>query len=367
MLDLTRLMRRAGRVMTGVDRVELAYARALLDDPVPLHALIRSRWGYILLDADGVSTILGGITGGSADIWQVARRVARGRAVPPLLGWMLRRAGLSGCHYINVGHSNLTLRVLATLRTFDAHIAVLLHDVIPLDFPQFQRDGTSAKFAAMLGRVAAHSDLIIYNSADTRSRARRHMKREVPSIVAHLGTDLVAPERTMDVPSEPYFICVGTIEPRKNHAFLFDLWDEMGANAPHLIIAGNRGWNNEAVFARLDALPTEARIVERAGLNDHQIAALIKGAKGLLFPSFAEGYGLPAVEAVALGTPVVVNDLPVYREVLGDIPIYASVSDRYLWINKVRALAETARGEATRKQYTPPTWADHFKTVLRLT
>ncbi|MEL7091416.1 MAG: glycosyltransferase, partial [Pseudomonadota bacterium] len=336
-------------------------------DPVPLYALIRSRWGYILLDADGVRTVLGQITVGGKSIWPLARRVAKGRAVPPLLGWMLRRAGLSGCHYINVGHSNLTLRVLATLRTLNAHIAVLIHDVIPLEFPQYQREGTSAKFAAMLGRVAAHADLIIYNSADTQTRARQHMKRDVPSIVAHLGTDLPAPDPGLEVPSPPYFVCVGTIEPRKNHAFLLDLWDEMGVDAPPLVIAGNRGWNNDAVFARLDALGPGSRIIERNGLSDAQITALIARANGLLFPSFAEGYGLPAVEAAALGTPVVANDLPVYREVLGDIPIYASVSDRYLWINKVRALAETARDEATQKQYMPPTWADHFKTVLRLT
>ncbi|MEM6758815.1 MAG: glycosyltransferase [Pseudomonadota bacterium] len=345
----------------------MAYARALLDDPIPVYALIRSRWGYILLDAEGLRIVLGRITGDAENIWNATRRVARARVIPPLLGLMLRRAGLAGCSYINVGHSNLTLRVLATLRTLNARIAVLIHDVIPLEFPHYQRDGASEKFAAMLGKVDAHADLIIFNSTDTQTRARRYLSRNVPSVVAHLGTVRHAPDPSVSLPLQSYFMTVGTIEPRKNHAFLLDMWEEMGADAPTLIIAGNRGWKNEAVFARLDQLSAGAQIEERNNLGDAQLAALMAGAHGLLFPSLAEGFGLPAVEAATLGRPIIVNDLPVYREVLGDIAIYASVSDRYLWINKVRALAKAERQEASPKQFTPPTWADHFKTVLRLT
>ncbi|WP_415922372.1 glycosyltransferase family 4 protein [Tateyamaria sp. SN6-1] len=372
MLDITRLMRRAGRVLTGVDRVELAYLRAVLDDPVPVFGLIRSRWGYILLDSTGMQAMAEPLSGtGQRDVWTMARRVSVGRALPPFLGRMLRRAVPPGASYLNVGHSNLTARVLRTMKAaVDAQITVLIHDVIPLEYPQYQREGTVARFAGMLARVGEHADLIIFNSADSQARAARHMTRAVPSIVAHLGTDVSAPNPDAvpgGVPDQPYFVCVGTIEPRKNHALLLDLWDEMGPRAPGLVIAGNRGWNNDAVFARLDALPAGGPIRVMSGLSDAAIAALIAGSNGLLFPSHAEGYGLPAVEAAALGVPVIVNDLEVYREVLRNIPIYANVTERYLWKNEVEALAQTAPSHASAAQFAPPTWDAHFKTVLRLT
>ncbi|MEO0380334.1 MAG: glycosyltransferase, partial [Pseudomonadota bacterium] len=191
------------------------------------------------------------------------------------------------------------------------------------------------------------------------------------SIVSHLGTDLVD-SNPAEVPTgtterTPYFVCIGTIEPRKNHAFLLDIWDEMGEQAPGLVIAGARGWKNEEVFDRLDALPANGPICEAAGLSDGALAALVEQSAGVLFPSHAEGFGLPATEAAACGVPIIVNDLQVLRELLGDIPIYACVSDRYLWINKINELAGVRPNARRQQPFVPPTWDAHFKTVLRLT
>lgn len=375
-------MRRAGKVLTGVDRVELAYLRAVLADPVPAFGLIRSRLGYILLDQAGMGaleTYLSGPKLGSDSdrlsraAWQQARRLSIARVPPPLLGLMLRRHLPQRTAYLNVGHSNLTDRVMQTLhRSVNARTTVFVHDVIPLEFPEFQRDGTVAPFSAMIGRVAKHADRVIYNSQDTQTRAKAWMKpAPPPSIVAHLGTEL-APAAPGDLPqalvaTRPYFVCVGTIEPRKNHAFLLDIWDQMGPNAPGLVIAGARGWNNEEVFARLDTLPAGGPVTEVAGLTDGALGALIEGAAAVLFPSHAEGYGLPAVEAAARGVPLIANDLSVFREILGDIPIYASVSDRYLWITKIKSLAAEPYSVSGRVQFHPPTWDAHFKSVLSLT
>ena len=91
-------------------------------------------------------------------------------------------------------------------------------------------------------------------------------------------------------------------------------------------------------------------------------------AAGMLFPSRAEGYGLPPIEAAALGTPVVCAPLPIYRETLGDIPIYASPDDRYLWARKIIGLTADHRAGHSAgmhaRAFRPPTWDMHFKTVF---
>ena len=378
-LDITRLIRRAGRPMTGVDRVEFAYLRALVADPVPVYALARTRLGYVLLGPEGAEAILhraGSDTWGALDLpgrvlrkgsdkqrraEADLRRNALARSLPGGLPAMLKRHLPAGTSYLNTGHSNLTARVIAALRRAGARITVLIHDTIPLDHPEFQRPGQPETFRAFLTR-AESADRIICNSQATRADCTRHMTRPPDMIVARLGLEPVTPGPCPPHPEVPYFVTVGTIEPRKNHALLLDIWDGFAAEArpaPRLLICGTRGWNNARVFDRLDK--GNPLIEERAGLSDPQIAALLVRSAGLLFPSVAEGYGLPPLEAAALGVPVIVCDLPVYRETLGDTGIYLPPRDVYSWRNKIEQLAEQT---PPRRDYAPPGWDDHFNIVL---
>jgi glycosyltransferase involved in cell wall biosynthesis len=314
------------------------------------------------------------------------RRMALGRARRGFLHRMLRRHLPAGTAYLNVGHSNLSARVLdAVARLPGARITVMIHDAIPLDHPELQDPGSVTRFRGLLRRVGARADLVLYNSAHSRARAEHHlaqMGRVPPAQVALLGVAVARPDPAAlpeGLPPEaPYFVALGTIEPRKNHRLLLELWDRMATDSPQadlpaLVICGARGWMNRDVFARLDAHPLRGRkLFEVAGLSDGAVAALLTGAAGLLFPSLDEGFGLPPAEAAALGCPVLCNDLPVYREFLGDIPIYAKVSDGYLWLEAIRGLAEDHRAErdaapAGTWGFHPPTWDAHFNIVLRTT
>ncbi|MFD1342664.1 glycosyltransferase family 4 protein [Litorisediminicola beolgyonensis] len=388
LLDLTRLVSRAGRRDTGVDRVEAAYLERLLSERVPLFGLVRTALGYLLLDGwacAGIAERRAGKPRGKAgplgralrrghpdraDEEALLRRQALARAAPPLLGAMLTRHLPRGAVYLNTGHTNLSRATMKGLKaTPGLRVATLIHDTIPLDFPQYQRVGTEERFRDFLIRAWHVSDLLIANSQKTEDDLRRHLAvlGPMPEIVtALLGVPRPDPGHAPEGPwtGQPYFVALGTIEPRKNHRLLLDLWDKLGAEAPPLLIVGQRGWADDRLLARLDARPPQ--VFELGALGDAESFALLRDAAGLLFPSHAEGFGLPPVEAAALGCPVIASDLPVLRESLGDIPVYASVNHLYLWENAVRELTRAqARGDRQPVPYDPPDWDAHFNTVLR--
>ena len=389
LLDLTRLVRRAGRRFTGVDRVEFAYLRALLADEVPCWALVRTPFGYLMLDEAGMAQFaqrlqqdthwrdfdpLGQIAfanlSAQRGVRSFLRGIAVGRSTSLGLAGLVRKHLPVGFNYVNVGHSNLSARVLNVMKVEARKIGIFVHDIIPIEFPQFQREETVRPFIDKMHRVQKFADVIICNSKDTEQRVVRQFNKwvELPqTMAAHLGYDppkASAPiSAKLEKPARPYFVTLGTIEPRKNHVFLLDLWEKLGPEAPGLLICGAFGWNNDAVLARLAQFPPNVSV--HPDLCDPDVRHLIAGSKGLLFPSLSEGYGLPAIESLALGTPVLCNDLQVFREVLGENAIYARTSNQYLWIQGIKGMVTGSRDEKSFNSFSPPSWADHFNTVLR--
>lgn len=403
-LDLTRLLRRAGQHHTGVDRVEWAYLEWCLSLDRPVFGFMRTALGYALLDRAGLGDLHTHLQTGSWPMAQGLSRLARkltplqrraenrvrqraiARTSPAGLRNLLNKFFPSGAIYFNTGHSNLSERVLSAFHALNAGTAggktiVLVHDMIPLDFPEFQRAGTVPAFDARMRRVSRYASDLICNSQQTCDDAARHMTaygRMPPSIVAHLGTDLkidVAPAQNPPHVPEPYMMIVGTIEPRKNHALLLDIWDQWDSvrdgACPHLVICGARGWNNAALFARLDAARAAGKpITEFNSVDDATLIHLMQSASAMLFPSHYEGYGLPPIEAATLGVPVICGDLAIYREVLGTYPVYANTSDAYAWKQAIQKVLQTdsancAQAGSKNADFTGPSWDAHFNLVLK--
>ena len=398
LLDLTRLVSRLGRgPLTGIDRVEYAYLDHLLTIDRPLFGLVRTGLGFVLLDRAGCAGLARLVRGKTAlppadMIGRVlyrsnpirgraeaaVRRLSIARAARPFLAHMLRKL-LAGSTYLNVGHANLTASCLRHLHRAGLRIAVMVHDTIPLDHPDYARADTVDPFRRKMAAVSRFADTVIHTTHDARAKTEihlAHMGRVPMGVVANLGVPRPVPN-TADLPrglnvTPPYFVALGTIEPRKNHAFLLDIWDHFGTgpDAPLLYIIGGRGWADPELFTRLDALPPEHPVKLLHGLPDSAVTALLHGATALLFPSRAEGFGLPAVEAAALGVPVITSNLPVFKELLGNYAVYLDVTDIYSWIETIKTHTNAAQqggGGKTRQQnrIDPPTWRDHFKTVLR--
>ena len=383
LLDVTRLVSRVGFGQhTGVDRVELAYLGWCLSGKREVFGLTRVAGGHALLDRFGLQEIhdriLGKVEWGKRDLRGViglktpiprakAESDVRRLAIEFRNHPTFKKRNLANLVYINCGHSNLSNDTLFRIGEQVRKISVLLHDVIPLEFPQFQRQGAVAQFQKKVAAINAHADLVVTNSNDTKSRALPFLEAVDEIVVSHLGIDQpVLPDAKLDK-SRPNFVSIGTIEPRKNHRLLLDVWDDMitdlpPESVPHLHIIGRRGWKNDDVFARLDALPKNGSITEHSNLSDAEMWSLLSGTNGLLFPSFAEGYGLPSLEAAALSVPVICGDLAIHRELLGDYPVYVDLQDAYLW---QKTILEQTQATTPTSKTTPhiPSWDEHFARV----
>ncbi|MBV9850027.1 MAG: glycosyltransferase family 4 protein [Armatimonadetes bacterium] len=154
-----------------------------------------------------------------------------------------------------------------------------------------------------------------------------------------------------DLGGRPYVLAVGVLQPRKNLALLLDAFAliKLGPTAPphRLVIAGKRGWKNDELDRHLEALPDEVRqeIVFTGYVPDGDLPMLYGGADALCFPSRYEGFGLPPLEALACGCPVLCSRTSSLPEVVGDAGLLLPPDDSSAWANALDKLlsSETVR------------------------
>jgi glycosyltransferase involved in cell wall biosynthesis len=395
-LDLSRLIYAArSRTPTGIPRVELAYAQHFI-------ATHSDHLSFAVLDALGRLGVVNNADAIAfvnqigrywqtdvASTWTYACVVIRAIRIHVALlfrlrGNLARLVSQRSGHTTYIITSQLDLKYTKTIRKKAAgHLSLVyfVHDIIPSLFPEYLMPIEESRNRRRMASAARLADVIITNSKNTADSFRKMFGRErTPGSIAiaplGLGIDLraVVPTWTPAYTcAKPYFVMVGTIEPRKNHLLILHLWRalraDLGDATPRLIVVGARGWENENVIDLLERCPALKGVVEeRSRVSDAELVGILKGARALLLPSFAEGYGMPLSESLALGVPVLCSDIPTFREVGGMVPEFFDPLDGPAW--RTAVIDYLLDGSPRRKAqfqrlatWRHATWVDHFQHI----
>jgi glycosyltransferase involved in cell wall biosynthesis len=245
------------------------------------------------------------------------------------------------------GADNLLPR-LSRIRT-----VFTLHDLAFRFYPETFTPLNRWYLTMMIPRFLRAADAIIVDSECTMRDAIRfygipeERLRVVLPGVKSLFRPVSDPRRLDEVRSryalpERFILYVGTIEPRKNLATLFEALKILPLTEVKLVIVGLRGWLSHETFVRLKRLGLDDRAILTGFVPDDDLPALYSLAEVFAYPSFYEGFGLPVLEAMACGTPVVSSNSSSLPEVVGDGGILVAPADAAGWKEALERLLTSA-------------------------
>ena len=420
--DITRLATRFSRpTPNGIDRVDLGYAQHFLSDTRRGRAALLSPMGLRALDNRAGRSIVDAVaqhwreTGRVEDDDVYRRLVARlsarpedrrttrvtgsavnpvGRSIAGLVGRgnVFGRSGMfparnlvttvpKGAIYLNVSQFPLWLdwyfRWLD--RRPDIKAVFFIHDLLPITYPEFFPPAEARRHDGRLRVLARRSAGVIVASEVTRDALERHLhglRATVPPICVlplPVAESFRAPVAGSSLlPRAEYFVSVGTIEPRKNQLLLLNVWRELvaqfGERTPMLLLVGARGWDNENVVDMLERCHAiQPYVTEVTGLSTPALRHLMAGARALLMPTLAEGYGLPLDEARAVGVPVIVSNVRGLSARISTYPQALDPTDGLGWRDAITAqLLSKMRLDCTfsaSEDQAAASWAWHIEHV----
>lgn len=232
--------------------------------------------------------------------------------------------------------------LLALPRRSVVTVQDLIHFKVPSAFPLWRRLAAGV----LLRRAVEGAGQVLVTSESTR----RDLVERFPGCGAKVGVVPLGVSPFFAAPADapggaewiggPYLLCVGNRKPHKNLAAAVETLALLRDEAPELRLAivGEvyRGWDE--VLRRAGELGVRDRVVEVEGASDAELRSLYAGCEALLFPSLYEGFGLPALEAMAAGAPVVASDRSSLPEVVGDAGLLASPEDPAAMADAVRRI-----------------------------
>jgi glycosyltransferase involved in cell wall biosynthesis len=227
---------------------------------------------------------------------------------------------------------------------------ITVHDLNFIFYPQFLTRDSMAYYANQIERAVQVADHISADSHATRHDLIEQLRVPPEKITTvHLaanplyerGYDGTAVSATLQKHNLPrgFILFVGTLEPRKNLPFLIRAYDELlkqGEIDVPLVLVGGKGWLFEEVFTTIDELNLHDKVRHLTGIFDEALAHFYHAAGVLVTPSHYEGFGLPALEAMHCGCPVIVSNRGSLPEVAGEAGFQLPLDDEAVWTDALR-------------------------------
>jgi alpha-1,3-rhamnosyl/mannosyltransferase len=251
-----------------------------------------------------------------------------------------------------------------------------VHDLGLRRVPWTLRETTRRQLAASLDETILRAARLITVSAAVRDELAEYgyAAPERVRVVHHGAGQLEGlAEETPPAGLPPRFgLHVGTLEPRKNILRLLEAWELLGelmAERPVLVLCGGYGWRTRALRRRVEAAVAAGWARHPGYVTSGQLAALYRHAAVVVFPSLYEGFGLPAIEALDAGAPLVCSDIPALREVADEAALYAPADRPDLLAAQIhRALTDADERqrliEAGRARRAAFSWPDSARRTL---
>lgn len=231
---------------------------------------------------------------------------------------------------------------------------VTVHDLVHVRFPETMERRNYVGLKTLLRPSLWRARHITADSQSTADDLRHHLgitAEKISVVYPGIAADFHARD-----PGEagrhtsaafgltgPYLLTVSTVEPRKNLTTLLHAYGALPRSVRTrwpLVIAGGSGWRNDAIYAAADPLVREGSVRFLGYVADQDLPWLYAGATVFLFPSIYEGFGIPIVEAMATGIPVIASEIPVTREVAADAVSYVAATDPAGWARAIASLVD---------------------------
>ena len=257
------------------------------------------------------------------------------------------------------------------------------YDTIPVLFPHLMSFDSRQHFARYFADVAHTADRVVAISDASRRDFLALLEAvgapQPRADVVHLGAEIQAPASAIRAPdmrlrAHPFVLYVSTIEARKNHELLYNVWDRLvqrhGDAFPYLVFVGMRGWGTDNLFFKLGANPRlRERVIVLDNLPDEELLWLYRNCLFTVFPSLYEGWGLPVVESLAHGKPCICSTAPAVLEAARGMAQAIDPLDAPRWCEAIEALwrdepERQRQTEYLRSDYRAPTWKAHGDGML---
>ena len=212
----------------------------------------------------------------------------------------------------------------------------MFHDMGYKAFPEAVRFRTKAMLDMNMARACKWADKIICVSEFTKAETLKYLDVDPGKLVVmpegirkerfhnNYSKEVIADAKKRYALPEDYFLYLGTLEPRKNIVRMIEAYALLRArlkDVPPLVMVGRKGWMYDDIFTRIEELGLDDSVICTGYVPSEDVPLLLSGAMCFVFPSLYEGFGLPPLEAMACGTPVLTTDGNSLKEVAGDCAV----------------------------------------------